>query len=80
MLDKDGYLRLMNLSVCKKTSIEHKKLTKTYTIVGTPHYIAPDVIYGKGYNNMVDLWSLGVVIYEMLCGFLPFGDQCEGAY
>lgn len=42
--------------------------------------MAPDIILGKGYNNMVDLWSLGVTIYEFLCGFLPFGDQAEGAY
>lgn len=75
-----GYLKLMNLSVCKKTIQEPKRLAKTYTIVGTPHYIAPDVILGKGYNNMVDLWSLGIMIYEMLCGFVPFGDQSENAY
>ena len=70
----------MNLSVCKQTSAFGKSLAKTFTIVGTPHYMAPDVILGKGYTNMVDLWALGVIIYEMLCGFMPFGDQTENTY
>jgi len=38
-------------------------MSKTFTIIGTPHYMAPDIILGKGYNNLVDLWSLGVCLY-----------------
>ena len=34
-------------------------INKTFTIIGTPHYMAPEVISGKGYNYMVDLWSIG---------------------
>lgn len=59
--------------MCKQTTTFKKVIAKTFTIVGTPHYMAPDVILGKGYNNMADLWSLGVMVYEMLCGELPFG-------
>ena len=49
--------------VCKKTSSHKKTLAKTFTIIGTPHYMAPDIILGKGYNNMVDLWALGIMTY-----------------
>jgi cGMP-dependent protein kinase len=43
------------------------------TIIGTPHYMAPEIILGKGYSFSVDWWSLGVMVYEMACGKLPYG-------
>lgn len=63
MVDLDGYLKLINMAVAKKVAKEGKVMGKTYTIIGTPHYMAPDIILGKGYNNMVDLWSLGIMIF-----------------
>lgn len=48
--------------------------SRTFTIVGTPHYTAPEVITGKGYSFAVDYWSLGVCIYEFICGGLPFAE------
>jgi len=42
------------------------------TICGTIEYIAPEIINGKGYNKSVDIWSLGILLYEMLTGFTPF--------
>ena len=53
------------------------KTNKTFTIVGTPHYCAPEMILMNGYGFAVDYWSLGVCMYEFLCGFVPFGEDSE---
>lgn len=42
--------------------------------------MAPEVIGGKGYGLSADYWSVGVMLYELLCGILPFGDDEEGPY
>ena len=47
------------------------------TIIGTPHYMAPDVIYGEGYSFSADFWSVGICMYEFLCGGVPFGENEE---
>jgi cGMP-dependent protein kinase len=52
----------------------NQRMGRTYTIIGTPHYMAPEILEGKGYTSLVDLWSLGVCFYEFMCGYLPFGE------
>jgi len=59
------------MGTAKKLSIENR--LKTMTIIGTPHYMAPEIILGKGYSFPVDWWSLGIMTYEMACGKLPYG-------
>jgi len=53
----------------KKKKVDRKQL---YSTVGSPDYIAIEVLYQKGYDKMVDWWSMGVIMFECLCGYAPF--------
>ena len=61
-----GYLKLGDFGFAKIVK------DRTFTICGTPDYIAPEVLISKGHNAAVDWWSLGVLIYEMISGRTPF--------
>jgi len=74
MLDHQGYLKLIDFGIAKKLDEEK---SKTFTMVGTPHYMAPEVMRGQGYTTSVDLWSLGVILFEFVCGYLPFADDLD---
>jgi cGMP-dependent protein kinase len=65
MVDCTGHLKIIDLGTAKVLS--EKNSFKTYTMVGTPHYMAPEIFTGKGHNFMVDLWSLGIPSFEARC-------------
>lgn len=58
MVDKDGFLVLIDMGTAKILK-ESSGMNRTFTILGTPHYMAPEILQGKGYSLHVDLWSIG---------------------
>ncbi|CAL8087245.1 unnamed protein product [Calicophoron daubneyi] len=69
LLDKDGHIKIADFGLCKE-EMYYGALTKTFC--GTPEYLAPEVLLDNDYGRAVDWWGLGVVMYEMMCGRLPF--------
>lgn len=67
-IDIEGYPKLVDFGTCKYLR------GKTYTIIGTPFYMPPEMILGHGYTFTADLWSLGVVLFELVYGKLPFAQ------
>ena len=72
LIDLEGYIRVVDFGFAKEVR------DRTYTVCGTPEYLAPELVAGKGYNKSVDIWALGVLIYEMLVGHSPFCDPKGG--
>jgi len=56
LINSDGYLKLTDFGFAKHCP------TKTYTLCGTPQYIAPEIIMNKGHGKPVDWWALGILI------------------
>lgn len=78
MVENDGYLKLIDMGTAKQ--LTQDKGFRTFTIIGTPHYMAPEVMKGKGYSFAVDIWSIGILLYEFMCGQLPFAENAEDPY
>ena len=69
MIDSNGHIKLTDFGLSKMIK---KPKEKAFTICGTPQYLAPEILSDDGYDDSVDWWSLGCVMYEMLVGKAPF--------
>lgn len=69
LIDKDGHMKITDFGFAKVVR------DRTWTLCGTPEYLAPEIIQSKGHGKAVDWWAIGILIFEMLAGFPPFYDE-----
>ena len=69
LIHKSGYLKLTDFGFAKIVE------GRTYTLCGTPEYLAPEIILNKGHGKPVDWWTTGILLYEMIAGIDPFSDD-----
>eukprot|EP00041_Stephanoeca_diplocostata_P039686 m.1637479 g.1637479 ORF g.1637479 m.1637479 type:complete len:476 (+) comp25858_c0_seq1:129-1556(+) len=72
LLDSKGNIKITDFGLCKE---EITFGSTTSTFCGTPEYLAPEVLEDNDYGRAVDWWGVGVVMYEMICGHLPFYNR-----
>eukprot|EP00930_Biecheleria_cincta_P046677 TRINITY_DN3221_c0_g1_i4.p1 TRINITY_DN3221_c0_g1~~TRINITY_DN3221_c0_g1_i4.p1 ORF type:complete len:1818 (-),score=378.96 TRINITY_DN3221_c0_g1_i4:321-5774(-) len=70
LIDQHGYLKIIDFGVAERV-----QEGRIHAVKGTPLFMAPEVILGKGYTTTADLWSLGVCMYDFMIGNFPFGDD-----
>jgi len=75
MIDSRGNVKIADFGIALSSADISKKLTSTGEFVGTPGYLSPEVCLGKIVDQRSDIFSLGIVLFEMLAGRMPFTDE-----
>ncbi len=70
MVSLDGVLKMVDFGLAKLS--DDKSLTRTGTMLGTPYYMAPEVVKGDGGDHRADIYSLGVTVFHLLLGYPPY--------
>jgi serine/threonine protein kinase/Tfp pilus assembly protein PilF len=74
MIDREGSVRIMDFGIA--LSQESEGITKSGVIIGTPQYLSPEQVDGKKIDSRTDIYSMGIILYEMVTGKVPFeGDS-----
>ena len=75
--DDPDFIKVLDFGIAKTQPLgpEDKGLTKTGIIVGTAEYMSPEQIQGNSFDPRVDVYAVGVIMYELLCGRVPFRDK-----
>jgi serine/threonine-protein kinase len=82
LINDEGLLKIVDFGVAAARSSGDTQLTKTGYVIGSPKYMAPEQILGKQVDETADIYSLGVIMYEMLTGIPPYskGDHMSVMY
>ena len=82
LVNKDGLLKIVDFGVAAAASSGDTQLTKTGYVIGSPKYMAPEQILGKKVDETADVYSIGVIMYEMTTGIPPYsrGDHMSVMY
>jgi HAMP domain-containing protein/predicted Ser/Thr protein kinase len=71
LVDQKGQVKLMDFGIARMAESPNQ-MTAAGLIVGTPHYMSPEQVQGKALDARSDVYSMGILMYEMLCGIKPF--------
>jgi HEAT repeat protein/tRNA A-37 threonylcarbamoyl transferase component Bud32 len=82
LINETGLLKIVDFGVAAAAKSGDTQLTKTGYVIGSPKYMAPEQILGKKVDERADIYSLGVIVYEMLAGTPPYsrGDHMSVMY
>jgi eukaryotic-like serine/threonine-protein kinase len=76
LLNGHGQAKVTDFGIARSMDVQHQGVTQTGTVLGTSNYIAPEQAQGRPVDEHTDVYSLGVVLYELLAGEVPFsGDN-----